>query len=275
MKKLTFRLMGIILLVTAIVGIVISISALTGVWLSKGPITKSLSSTLDLVIDSLQTTSDGLEVAKSSLQAASTNISILSDTIDTTHNAVHDTVPLISSLITLMSDDLPDTILATQTALSSAQASARLIEDVLSLLTSLPLMPGTPYQPEVPLHQALADVSGNLDPLLLSFDTMEANLKISRGHLIMIEAELSIIARRVEEINVSLADAGEVITQYQELVSDIQSRLERLQALLPIGMMFTAWILTGLCIWLGIIQVGFLVQGLDLLVRSKQESPDS
>ena len=202
-KALSFGI-GFIFVITAIVGVSLFILAIVNIWQIKEPVYESLTSSLNLADDTLSATTDALTLIDEALINASLNITTLENTIQATSRAVGDTTPILDSVTSLADEDLPNTILTVQTALESAQSSAKLIESALSTITAIPFVPGDPYDPPVPLHEALGQASESLEPLHESMSEINDSLKTSRGNLILIQAELNIMARHINELNKKL-----------------------------------------------------------------------
>lgn len=264
--KISFRrITGFALILASVAGLLFSLAGIAGIWRVQRNLTDRLIETVDLLDLTLETTTQGLTVVNDSLVRASTDVRALSSTLQTTGRVIRDTNPMVVEITNLVSDELPDTIVKTQVALTSAQASARLIERTLTIISNIPLLPVEAYNPPVPLDQALGEVVTSLDPLPESLSAMETTLNTSRGNLIMIEAELNIMARHINDINTSLAEARSVTRQYQGVVSTLHQQVTALRANLPGWINLASWFLTIGLVWLALTQLGLLAQGLEMV----------
>jgi hypothetical protein len=261
------RITGFALILASIAGLLFSVAGIVGIWGVQRNLTDSLIETVDLLDLTLVTTTQGLTVVNDSLTKASTDVRALSATLQATGRVIRDTNPMVVEITGLVSNELPDTILKTQTALTSAQASARLIERTLTIISNIPLLPIEAYNPPVPLDVALGEVVTSLDPLPESLSAMEKTLNTSRGNLIMIEAEFNIMARHINDINTGISDARTVIRQYQGVVSTLQQRITTLRTNLPTWMNMATWFITIGLVWLALTQLGLLAQGLEMVAR--------
>jgi methyl-accepting chemotaxis protein len=264
------RITGYALILASIAGLLFSLAGIIGIWGVQRNLRESLMETLDLLDITLVTTTQGLTVVNDSLIKASTDVRALSATLQTTGRAISDTNPIIVEVSELVSDELPDAVLKTQIALTSAQASARLIERTLTIISNLPLLPIEAYNPPVPLEVALGEVVTSLDPIPESLSAMETNLNTSRGNLILIEAEFNIMARHIDDINTSVADARTVIHQYKGVVSTLQEQITSLQTNLPTWLNTAAWFITVGLVWLGLTQLGLLAQGFEMVATREE-----
>jgi len=265
MNTIGRRIIGITMIIFATLSLVITVYGIYQIWQWREPLVENVSSTLDLVESTLQATSEGLVVVGESLDSVISSISGLESTVTTLAKSIEDTAPLVSSLGTLTGDVLPDAIISAQTSLESAQDGARIIDTVLKALT---IFNRSAYEPEVPLHEALGNVSEGLNDIPESLTTMETSLNSTYDNLEVMQADISLIAEDIAAINEGLEEGKNVLKQYQELISDVQTRIDRFQSRLPSIVQTLAWVLTFILIWLGIAQIGLLTQGL-ALVRSE------
>ena len=269
MKTIFHRFLGIVLVVFAVTGMLLSLAGLAGVWGYKKRVETNLAQKLDLLSTTLETTTQGLEIASQSLETSSESITAIQTTLDALAISIEDSAPMLDSLDTLLSDDLPATITSTQTSLASAQSSAKIIDGFLNFVSLI--LPGDPYNPAVPLHEALGQVSASLDGLPGSFTEMAASLETTNDNLVVIKANVELIATSVSQIERSLTDAKAVISQYQVVIVDLQQTIETAKNQLPSWLNGLAWISTLLLLWLGVMQIGLLLQGLDVLAISGRE----
>lgn len=259
------RIIGITLIVAAATGMFISLYALTGMWRIKKPVEATILKNLETAATTLEATDDGLSIANQFLDSTSASIMAFETTVETLAKSIDDTGPFLDSLSTLMADDLPNAITSAQTSLLAAQSSARIIDSVLRSVTSIPFFPGDPYNPPVPLHVALAQVSDSLEGLPDSLSAMEGSLDTTNDNLGTIKVEVERMAKDISQIKDSLTEAKKVVTQYQTVGSDLQSSVKLMRARLPRWINSLAGTFSIVLLWLAITQVGLLVQGLELL----------
>lgn len=265
MRRSLFFFVGILLIAASVGGLAISITGIIGVWRVEKDMKAGLEDTLTLLDTNLQTTADGLRIAGRSLDQATGSLDTLGDAIQTTKKSVHDTIPLIDTVAQLTTRDLPTTISTTQQALTSAQSSARVVDSTLTILTSIPLLRVNRYQTQVPLGDALGDVSASLDPLPDSLSSMDESLANARGNLSTTEEQFDEIAVDIDDIGTSLTDAREVTTQYLQVVSGLQQQLASARNSLPGYIDAISWFVTVALVWLGLTQIGLMVQGLEMM----------
>jgi methyl-accepting chemotaxis protein len=259
------RLIAYTLMLSAISGLLICILGIYTIWHFKVPITRALNANLDLLGTTLASTQEGLNLAEQSFNTASTSIETLQSTVDTLARTINDTSPLLDELTGLLSNDLPNTIQSTQTSLLAAQSSAKIIDDVLKVLTAIPFFPGEKYNPPVPLNVALGKVSDSLDTLPSSFVTMQTSLKKTSDNLTIIKADIAVIAANIGQVRDSLEASRQVISQYQSVIQELQTKLEHLNSQLSWWIDLAAWFGTIFFAWLASTQVGLFLQGKERL----------
>lgn len=261
MNKVLSRIVGVTLIIAAIGGMLFSVFGIYITWRYKPQVTESLQYDIELASDTLDATLQGLQLTRSSLEIANSSLSALQNTIEATASAFESTTPMLDTIISLTQSDLPNSITAVQGALESAKSSAQIIDSVLSVLT---IFNRNLYNPSVPLHESLQQISDSLDNIPQAFATMETSLSDAKENLETIQAEIDRIASDINDINTSLDEYDEVVAKYVVLVEDLQGRINRLENNLPTYTNTLAVMITIFFIWMFVAQLGLLTQGLDL-----------
>ena len=227
--------------------------------------TQSVMDTLGLFDQALNTTQDSLTIVGQVVQSTTADVASLQTTTQALAQTIHDTNPMLDSLTLLTSKDLPAAIDATQTSLAAAQSSAQLIDNVLATLSSIPFIQVPEYQPDVPLHTSLAQVSTSLNSLTPALDVINSSLVDGKTNLGVVEVELNKISVTTRGISDALGGAVTAIDEYKIVNAQLKMRVEA--TLLAASGWITAitWILSFLLGWLLVAQLGLYRQGLDLL----------
>ena len=265
------RLVGFLLVLAAVAGIIFSLTGLVAIWRYRPVVTKTVIDDLALIDQALGTTQDVLTMVGKVVQTTTMDVASIQATTEALGQTIHDTKPMLDSLISLTGKDFPAAVSATQTSLVSAQSSALLIDNVLAALTSIPFSPVAAYKPAVPLHTALAQVSTSLNPLKPSLATINTSLADGKTNLAVMEVELTKISETTQGINSTLGDAHTVIDQYQAVTAQLMTNVETAQREAQTWLMAITWILSFVLAWLLIAQLGLGMQGLDIL-RGRREA---
>jgi chromosome segregation ATPase len=270
MKTLFNRLAGFLLLIAAMGGLVFSAAGIYGAWTYKQQVSDNLVQSLDLLTASLQTTAQGLVIIEQSFGAVMGSVISVQDTLMTTVDTIETTKPMMSSLTDLLDEDLPGTITAVQTSLDTAYESAKIIDAVLRALT---IFNRESYNPSVPLHEALQQISTSMDALPASFAEMEDSLRNTSSQTEIIQADLITVAASISEIEKALDAYETVIQDYQDSVREIKKQINTLKRRIPKAVNLGVWALTAFLAWMAIAQIGLLTQGWELLHR-KANAPE-
>lgn len=265
------RIVGYLLIISAAAGIVFSLVSLVEIWHFRPMVTKTATDNLALVDQSLNTTQDVLTIVGHVVDTTTIDVASLQATINSLAQEIHNTDPMLDSLITLTGIDFPAAVAATQTSLVSAQTSALLIDNILAALTSIPFSPVAAYKPAVPLHTALGQVSTSLNTLIPSLATINNSLIEGKNNLGTVEAELTKISETTQGIGSTLANAQSVIDQYQAVTIQLKANVEAAQHGIQTWVLAVTWILSLVFCWLMIAQLGLIVQGFDLVKERRKE----
>ncbi|MBN1304786.1 MAG: hypothetical protein JXA13_10160 [Anaerolineales bacterium] len=264
-KKINFRkIVGGLLCTAAAAGMIFGLIGLIQIWNVRPRVLSTLDEMLASLDLTLEAAEEGLTLLDQMLVTTSENIIYLKAGVDALAEGIHDSGPMLEALTILTSEDLPESIAATQTSLASAQKSARLIDDTLSALSKIPLLPIKAYQPETPLSTSLKEVSASLDPLPESLAAIETSTKDIQENLETVEKELTRLSDSIAKIEKDLTNAGEIIDQYQASTSLLTVRVEKARETAARWVNSITWGLTFLLVWFLIAQVGLLVQGLEM-----------
>lgn len=265
MRRIFFSFFGIVLTIAAVAGMIISAVGVIGVWRIEKGMKSSLDSTLSLLDTTLQATHDGLSVASQSLDQANTSLDSLVSTMDATGKLIDGAVPLMDTLNRVTTEELPDTIATTQSALTSAQSSAKVVDSTLSLLTSIPFLGTQPYGSDAPLSSAFKEITDSLDPIGVSLSSMKKSLADTKSNLATVNTTFGEVGTNLAAIGTSLTQAQTVTKQYLDVIETLRQQLSAAQKNLPGTIDRVAWFITIAFLWLGVIQIGLMMQGLEMM----------
>jgi methyl-accepting chemotaxis protein len=263
------RLSGGFLILLAFAGLIVTIYSLQYVLRLENMLSPKIETGFEMAGETLDLTLQALETVEGTLQTTSLNITSMRAALLTLAQSVHDASPILTSLSTVTGETLPDTITATQTSLATAQTTAKTIEDLLRLITSIPLMPGEPYNPRIPLHTSLGQIAADLNKINPQLAEMDKNLGEAKTNLKALESDIVKINLELLWITDQLTTAVEVTRQYGKLVSDLQARLETLKSQVPGWIAGISAFLVFILAWLAIYQIDLLIRGYRL-VRLKE-----
>jgi hypothetical protein len=259
---------GLALIMAGILGLALSIGGLIVLPRLERQVDTVALQQLEVLDRALAATLDGLITAKTSLAQAAEAVDTLEGIMADVGDAINDTAPVIQVTAELLNEQLPSTIEATQEALTSVATSAKLVDDMLGMISAIPLLGADRYSPDVPLSQGFQDVSDGLDGVPELFLTAGEGLSGGIGNLQDVEQGFAAMGKTIGETTTSLDSAQTVLEDYEQVVGDLQGTLSYVEESLPEWLRVIRWSLTLVLIWLGVAQLGLITQGWELLRRS-------
>jgi methyl-accepting chemotaxis protein len=269
LKRVLVRIAGIAVLVAGIAGLIFSIAAVVFLGPLERKVEAAATEQLEVIDEALTITADGLAVAGTSLSRAATAIGSLEGTLDGVGKAINGTVPVLDSVTEFMGENLPATLETTQDTLRSVATSAKLVDDMLAILTNIPFLNLNVYNPEVPLHEGFKEVADSLNSIPRSLSRAQNGLESTMGSMEKVEDDFATMAKDVGKIATDLEDAQSVIAQYQQIVNGVQGTVSSARQSLPDWLRMVRWGLSLMLIWLGIAQIGLVTQGWEMIERSR------
>jgi hypothetical protein len=267
-KTLTF-----LVVILSSLGILLSIFLLIQVWRFRQPLTNQLQVQLDQFSGTLHTTDDALTIIDQLVENVYTSTIFLDDTTTALSLTLENTNQVIDSAGIFIGDNLISTITNTQAALDSAQASARVIDNILTAISRIPLI-GINYNPEIPLNVALGDVSSSLDPLPEILTSFQADLKTTNTNLSEFTGQITTLDQNIASLSKNMEQAHVTISDYRNQLASLISLADHAKVNLQAWMTAFAWALTTITLWLLITQLAVLFQSLSIHSQAKTEPPD-
>lgn len=275
MKPIYQRITGFALMTAGVMGILLAIAGIIFLVRVVPRVEASAEESLELVDQTLLTTEEGLILAEDSLAQVVETVESLETTVASVGQTIYGTVPLVDSVADLLGEQLTETIKATQDTLSSVVKSAKLVDNVLSIVTAIPFIGTDRYQPEVPLHIGLERVVTSLDEIPDSLGAAQDDLTSSSGNLDAMQDDFTTMADNIGQIATSLESAQSVLAEYRDIVTELQEQLSSVRQGLPVGLRWLGSSFSFVFVWLGIAQIGPLIQGWELIQRSRLVSEES
>lgn len=257
------RITGMFILAIAALSLVVSLYLLVQVWRWRLPLMDGLLATTRTLSDTLDNTLQGLDSIDGTLASTSDSLAALQMTVRSGAVALENQHTLTASLQTSLTTDLPATVAAIQTSFTSAQASAKLIDDMLAGLSKIPLLNLGAYQPATPLNVALGQAADSLGKLTPALKTAGNSLAAGSADLGILEEQLTAFADSLDAVIANLDTSQSVISNYRQTVKDLQKRLEEARTAIPTAVRTVCWLLTLVIVWMGVAQFDLLLRGLE------------
>jgi prefoldin subunit 5 len=268
------KINSVLIICLAALGIILCLFLLFEAWNYRQPVTQKLQTGVDQASSVLQISDQGLEVIDQVVQNVYTSTIYLDEATMAFSTTVGSASQFMDTAGTFVGDNLLTTITDTQTALSSAQASAKVIDNILTTLSRVPLI-GITYNPAVPLNQALGQVSSSLDPLQSTLQNFQADLNSTRNNMQDFSSQIATLDKNILSIQANLNQAQSTINKYRSQIATVNSWLASVKTSLPRWMTTFAWVITLVIALLIIVQTTLMLQAITQLstLRIYQENP--
>ncbi len=269
LKRFLSIVVGIALLLAGILGLILSIGGLLVLPQLERQAEDVAAEQIEVFDRALAVTLDGLITAETSVVQAREAVDALEGIMADVSQTIDETTPVVEVAADLLNEQLPSTIETTQDALASVATSAQLVDDILVVISSIPLLGAESYSPDVTLYQGFQDVSDSMDGIPELLLMAGQGLDASTGNLQDIEEGFAAMGRSIGETTTSLESAQAVLKDYQQIVGELQGAVSYVRESLPGWLRAIRWGLTLTLIWLGIAQLGLMTQGWERLGRRR------
>jgi len=267
--KFNYRTLGILFIIFSSIGLLFSLAGITVSWIVKPGIQRDLVSLVDSLQFTITTTGKGLNVLDNALDNVNTNLEIIGASLENLNGTFDDISSSLSSSADFIGDDLRQTIITTQIALSSASSSAEIIDDTLSIISRIPFI-GANYQPEVPLHTSLNAVSEGMNDIPQSLEKIEGSLNDTSDELVLLKENLLDLSDELSNFETDLKDSQNILEDYRDIIADTEARLIRFRENLPRNFTLFILFISGTLFSLAVAQCITLFQGIAFIEGEKQ-----
>jgi septal ring factor EnvC (AmiA/AmiB activator) len=256
-QTLIRRLSLILAAVFCAANLILSLFLMVRTWQARQPLQTTLDQALNRSVSLLLTTDQALQSIETMRKDTLSNLDTLEATALTLSQTAHDTQPLLESLGELTGQTLPETISATQKSLTTAQSSAKLVESILSGISSIPFFPGEPYQPQTPLHLALGQISKDLEKMRPQLEELQTSLVQTQADSAQLESDLIKVAIQIGYLQADLEAIQPILIDYSNQTARLVEQVQALQTNLPGWVNNLAGLLLFVLFWMAVLQ-GYL-----------------
>lgn len=259
------RILGICLMIFSTLGLAISLFGLPAVSRVNKQLTKSTDDALALTLTALDTTSRSLSLVHDALGEARDALDAAQIVVEGVDDGLQNTGAMIGSLGDTLTDDLSQVIWNTQDSVAAAGEGAALIEDVLYDLSTVSLLIGITYEPEVSLTEGFANINTSLDSVPQTLAEIGKSLSATQESLYSMQTGFADLTNVLDGSKATLTEAQANVDDYSSLVEELSLQIGNLQENLPGWIHRATRSLYFLLMWLAISQIGLLWQGWEMV----------
>jgi hypothetical protein len=268
MKRILITVVAVALIIAGLAGLVFSAIGVVAAATVEQQVEARLMEQVELADRTLMATAEALVVADDTLTQAAAAASGLEALASGMGAAIDGTTPTLDAVAGMVGEQLPATIKITQDTLATIVETTQVVDNVMALVTSIPLLGLESYQPEVPLSSGVMDVASSLDGIPQSLVEAQEGLLSASDGLASMQSDIEGISSEVGQISSTLLSSKAVIQEYQIVVGELQAQVGVLREGLPGWLTAARWGLTLMLIWFGIAQLGLITWGWELFARS-------
>ena len=269
MKKVLYSIITYTFSFAVILGIAFNLAGVILVWRFVPIVSDQLVDTANFVQKVLNSTEDLLEISDTALGKARDNITIIADATRDMADSMEETSTIATSISETMGEEFTSVVENTQSALTSLESSAKLVDDTLSFVASIPII-GSNYSNKTPLYNSVVEINESLMKLPDNMANLQENLDEASSAFTSLNDNLENLSSSVEEIEANLEDAGDVITTYSELVDQAQEKTEHAIEIIPSRVRWIAVGITVLFVWAILIQAGLIMYIRDMFILQQK-----
>ena len=258
------RIGGGALIIISIASLLFSLAALAGVWIVRKPIADTMTAGLALASDTLEVTGYTLGVVDEGLATAGDLVASTQRTVDSLATTLDSTTPALQTVGDLVGTSVPAALTAANATIRTAQKSAETVDGVLTILSQLPLL-NIAYSPEVPLSQALNDISVSLESLPAGLEQLGEQVTESVSNLPTLASATRDLGAAVGDVNTTLNDSRLAVQEYQALVLRYKAVVDFVRDATPIITFIFPLLLSLLIFWIMVVQVSTARRGWEWL----------
>jgi len=255
------RILGILLALAGALGILLCVLGVLYVWRAADHVAAAADDAMDLLADTLDNVERSLDVASTTLDDAVAAVEALHATTLGVGETLSNTRPTLDGMADLAEDDLAGSIASTREALEVMAETAGVIDRTMRGLSQLGV---GDYDPDVPLDQAIAAASEDLEPVPDGLRQMGDGLRQTGTSLQSVQGGITQMGDHILEIGKDVGSANLVLGRQTDVVQRLQERVHTLRQNVDQPIRVVAWGVTLLLIWIGLSQLALIQWGISL-----------
>ncbi len=280
------RVMGVVWIATSLLWATLGVAGLmVGFnWLKNIQI--GLDENLTIVVESLDSVYALIDETTDVVSSTHRSLETVQHSTHDVGIALADARPLLWKTSKVVTIDVPDALDGVQDSMPSLVETAKSVDETLTWLSDFqftipnPFGPdwsydlGISYDPEVPLNQAMEEMSGNLEGVPEDLRDMKESLNKTDANLVIVSDDLAILAGDLETLNQQIADINPRLESLASNIENVQQSFQAIQEKLPESFKAAQRVIGVILGLLILTQIPFIYMGWLLIsgaIKSSQE----
>jgi hypothetical protein len=278
------RLLGIIILLVSLITVAILLGGAYFTGQVVDAVGEGVGNVLALTVDSLGTVSATLEQTKATIVEANNAIETVSGLTSNLSRTVANTQPVMASMTTVVSEDIPNNIEAIQMAIPNVAGVAGVVDGAMTTLSNfgisqvipIPFNPitlefdlGIDYEPEEPFDETILALGDSLEGMPEELRSLQADLDVLSADLETVSDDILTSSENLVAINEQVALFIPLLDDYLGIVDQIGQTLVGSQAQILAQLETVKTIIIVALVFLALTQLAPLYIGWELVTGQR------
>lgn len=239
------RMMGAIWIIASVLWAALGVAGLLYGFTWLNDLQDNLNENLSKVNESLDSVHSLVVDATDIVSATHQSLETVQQSTHDVSIALADARPLLWTTTKVVTLDVPDALDGVQDSMPSLIETAKSVDETLIWLSNfgftIPNPFGTDwsydlgisYDPDVPLDQALEDMSSNLEGVPEDLREMKESLNTADKNMVVVSDDLALLAGDLETMNQQIADIDPELKSLANNLENVQLSFQEIQEKIP------------------------------------------
>lgn len=262
------RILGFIIVLTALLGIVVCVIAMAALSPVLDRVTSNIDDNMSSLGDTLDTISDTIRFAQDTSAQVIIGLGTAETSVLNTAAIISQTRPMLSNAGEIITVDVANSLDQVQATIPTLAQLAGNVDKTLTFLNNVNILGirlGIDYNPAVPLDQSITAIGNSFNGIPEKLRGMATNLNATDRSLETTTVNMVTIGSNLHDINASFSTFSGQFRQYLQSTTVMKQQLLATRNGLRNDLQLIKTVLLVLLFWLGLAQLAPLVVGIGLL----------